>query len=129
MSDDRQARSSGDVAPGFVDAPDRSIRDGIASSLIGLVLAAGLTAAAFLAVDTGVIWGPGIPVALGVFAVTQIGVHLVFFLHLTTAPDNTNTALALAFGVLIVILIIAGSIWIMNHLDRNMLPMSPGMPM
>ena len=44
-------------------------------------------------------------------AIAQIGVHLIFFLHITTAPDNTNTVLALAFGVLIVALIIGGSLW------------------
>jgi cytochrome o ubiquinol oxidase subunit IV len=57
-----------------------------------------------------------------VLAVAQIGVHLVFFLHLTTAPDNTNNVLALAFGVLIVALIIGGSVWIMNNLNDRMMP-------
>ena len=47
---------------------------------------------------------PGIAVALLVLAVAQMGIHLVFFLHITTAPDNTNNVLALAFGVLIVCL-------------------------
>jgi cytochrome o ubiquinol oxidase subunit IV len=74
-------------------------------------------------VYTDPIWGPAIPAALVALAVAQIGVHLVFFLHLTTAPDNSNNALALAFGVLIVTLIIAGSLWIMAHLNHNMLPM------
>jgi RND family efflux transporter MFP subunit len=60
--------------------------------------------------------------ALVALAIAQIGVHLVFFLHLTTAPDNTNNALALAFGVLIVTLVVGGSLWIMSHLDRNMMP-------
>ena len=55
---------------------------------------------------THLIWGPAIPVALVVLAVAQMGVHLVFFLHITTAPDNTNNVLALAFGVLIVVLVI-----------------------
>ena len=50
--------------------------------------------------------------------------HLVFFLHLTTAPDNTNNVLALAFGVLIVVLVIGGSFWIMEHLNHNMMPMA-----
>ena len=54
--------------------------------------------------------------------VAQIGVHLVFFRHLTTAPDNTNNVLALAFGVLIVALIIGGSVWIMNTLNDRMMP-------
>jgi cytochrome o ubiquinol oxidase subunit IV len=62
-------------------------------------------------------------------AVAQIGVHLVFFLHITTAPDNTNNVLALAFGVLIVALVIGGSIWIMDHLDERMMPMDQMMNM
>ena len=51
---------------------------------------------------------------------------LVFFLHITTGPDNTNNALALAFGALIVGLVIAGSVWIMFHLNANM-SLPPGM--
>jgi cytochrome o ubiquinol oxidase operon protein cyoD len=51
-----------------------------------------------------------------------MGVHLVFFLHITTGPDNTNNVLALAFGVLIVTLIVAGSLWIMSNLNSNMMP-------
>ncbi len=58
--------------------------------------------------------------ALAALAIAQMGVHLVFFLHLTSAPDNTNNALALAFGVLIVSLIFFGSLWIMWHLNHNM---------
>jgi cytochrome o ubiquinol oxidase subunit IV len=44
------------------------------------------------------------------------------FLHITTAPDNTNNILALAFGVLIVALVVAGSVWIMYHLNGNLMP-------
>jgi cytochrome o ubiquinol oxidase operon protein cyoD len=40
----------------------------------------------------------------------------------TTGPDNTNNVLALAFGILVVFLIVVGSIWIMNHLHHNMMP-------
>jgi cytochrome o ubiquinol oxidase operon protein cyoD len=58
-----------------------------------------------------------------------MGVHLVFFLHVTTGPDNTNNVLALAFGVLVVFLIVAGSIWIMNNLNHNMMPMDQLMRM
>jgi cytochrome o ubiquinol oxidase operon protein cyoD len=58
---------------------------------------------------TKLIWAPGIGMALAVFAVAQMGVHLVFFLHITTGPDNTNNVLALAFGVLIVTLVVSGS--------------------
>jgi cytochrome o ubiquinol oxidase operon protein cyoD len=51
-----------------------------------------------------------------------MGVHLVFFLHITSGPDNTNNVLALAFGVLIVFLVMVGTIWIMAHMNANMSP-------
>jgi cytochrome o ubiquinol oxidase operon protein cyoD len=124
MSDEPRSRNGGDTAPGIPEAADRNIWQDVLGYFIGLVLAAGLTVASFVVVSGGgVIWGPGIPVALAVLAVAQMGVHLVFFLHLTTAPDNTNTALALAFGVLIVALVIGGSLWIMAHLNHNMMPL------
>ena len=72
---------------------------------------------------------PAIPVALIVLAIAQMGVHLVFFLHITTGPDNTNNVLALAFGVLIVFLVIGGSLWIMANLNHNMRPMDQLMQM
>jgi cytochrome o ubiquinol oxidase operon protein cyoD len=75
------------------------------------------------------VWQPSIPVALVVLAIAQMGVHLVFFLHITTGPDNTNNVLALAFGVLIVFLVMAGSLWIMANLNQNMMPMDQLMQM
>jgi cytochrome o ubiquinol oxidase operon protein cyoD len=56
--------------------------------------------------------------ALVALAVGQMGVHLALFLHLTTGPDNTNKALA--FGVLIIWIVIAGSLRIMCNLNANM---------
>ena len=88
---------------------------------IGLALAVILTATSFWVANTSVLWGPGVPLGLAVLAIAQMGVHLVFFLHITTAPDNTNNVLALAFGVLIVFLIIAGSLWIMADLHEMMI--------
>jgi cytochrome o ubiquinol oxidase subunit IV len=93
----------------------------ISTYLIGLALAVLLTVASFWAVNTHLIYGPGIPVALATLAVAQMGIHLVFFLHLTTAPDNINNALALAFGLLIVGLIVFGSVWIMWHMNYNLM--------
>ena len=58
-----------------------------------------------------------------------MGVRLVCFLHLTTGPDNTNNVLALAFGVLIVFLIMAGSLWIMANLNHHMPSMDQMMRM
>jgi cytochrome o ubiquinol oxidase operon protein cyoD len=99
------------------------------SYLIGLGLATLLTIVSFFIAGTTLVWGPSIPVALAVLAIGQMGVHLVFFLNITTGPDNVNNVMALAFGVLIVFLLIAGSLWIMAHLNLNMMPMDRIMEM
>ncbi len=88
----------------------------------GFVLAVILTAISFWAANTSLLWPPGVALGLAVLAIAQMGVHLVFFIHITTGPDNTNNVLALAFGVLIVLLIMAGSLWIMTNLNANMMP-------
>ena len=117
-----------DIGPGLA-TPEVNPKAAIGSYALGLVLSALLTAGSFYMVGTHLIWGPAIPAALVVLAIAQIGIHLVFFLHMTTAPDNTNNVLALAFGVLIVALIVIGSLWIMENLNHNMLPMSQIMRM
>jgi cytochrome o ubiquinol oxidase operon protein cyoD len=118
-----------DRVPGEEGASAADIGKGVQGYLIGLALAVGLTAASFWAAQTHLIYGPGVPIALVVFAVAQMGVHLVFFLHITTGPDNTNNVLALAFGVLIVCLVVFGSLWIISHLNQNMMPPSMLMQM
>lgn len=116
--------SAVDSAPGDELEARGNLRKGLQGYLVGLGLATALTLASFWAVSTHLIYGPGIAVAVLVLAIAQMGVHLVFFLHITTAPDNANNALALAFGVLIVCLVVFGSLWIMSHLNQNMPPMS-----
>jgi cytochrome o ubiquinol oxidase operon protein cyoD len=111
-----------DHAPG--DEPEESAGHWVLNSNLGLGFSILLTVAAFVLARSHLIYGPAIPDALIVLAIAQMGVHLVFFLHVTTGPDNTNNVLALAFGVLVVFLIVAGSIWIMTHLNGNMMPMS-----
>jgi cytochrome o ubiquinol oxidase operon protein cyoD len=119
----------GDLAPGDEQLDETGVAQGAQGYLIGLVLAAGLTAASFYFTKSGLIWGPGVATALIVLAIAQMGVHLVFFLHTTSGPDNTNNILALAFGVLIVFLVIAGSLWIMANLNHNMPSMDHVMSM
>jgi len=118
-----------DLAPGDEALDGAGVAQGAWGYVIGLALALGLTAASFYFAGSKLIWAPAIPAALIALAIGQMGVHLVFFLHITTGPDNTNNVLALAFGVLIVFLLIAGSLWIMANLDHNMLPMSRIMAM
>jgi cytochrome o ubiquinol oxidase operon protein cyoD len=119
----RRSPPDGDAAPGLNLEGHDNFAKGLQSYLIGFVLAVVLTAASFWAVHTDWIYGPGVPVALVTFAIAQMGIHIVFFLHITTGPDNTNNVLALAFGVLIVCLLIFGSLWIMANLNHNMMPM------
>ena len=57
---------------------------------------------------------------LAVLAIAQMGVHLVFFLHISSAPDSTNNILSLAFGIFVVGLLIFGSMIIMANLNQNM---------
>ena len=112
-----------DHAPG--DEPEESAGHWVRNANLGLGLSILLTVTAFVLAGTHLVYGPSIPVALVVLAIAQMGVHLVFFLHVTTGPDNTNNVLALAFGVLVVFLLIVGSIWIMANLNHNMMPMTP----
>jgi cytochrome o ubiquinol oxidase subunit IV len=96
---------------------------GYLSYSVGLGLAIIATIASFIVSQTNLLWPPGIPVGLIVLAFAQIGVHLVFFLHLGSGPESTNNILALAFGVLVVFLVITGSVWIIANLNSNMMPM------
>jgi cytochrome o ubiquinol oxidase operon protein cyoD len=108
-----------DVAPG---QPHSNIVSETVAYVIGLALALILTGVSFWVASTSALWGPGVAVGLVVLAIAQMGVHLVFFLHITSGPDNTNNVLALAFGVLIVFLVMVGTIWIMAHMNANMAP-------
>ncbi len=121
---DAGSRVGEDRVPGEIphDLAADTLGAELRRNVIGLILSAVLTAAAFLSIGTNLIYGPGIVMAVVVFGLAQVGIHLVFFLHLTTAPDNANNALALAFGFLIVCLIVFGSLWIMYHLNHNMIP-------
>jgi cytochrome o ubiquinol oxidase operon protein cyoD len=118
-----------DTAPGDEHLDGREVAGDVGSYLFGLALATLLTIVSFFVAQTTLVWAPSIPVALAVLAIAQMGVHLVFFLHITTGPDNVNNVMALAFGVLIVFLVIAGSLWIMAHMNHNMMPMDQIMQM
>jgi cytochrome o ubiquinol oxidase operon protein cyoD len=111
-----------DRAPGDSGVPAEAQPGAALLYTIGFLLAVILTATSFWVANTSLLWAPGVALGLGVLAIAQMGVHLVFFLHITTGPDNTNNVLALAFGVLIVGLVIAGSLWIMANLNANMMP-------
>jgi cytochrome o ubiquinol oxidase operon protein cyoD len=114
--DQRKAQSDDRERPG--DPPDW--KSGLVKSLLGLAASIVLTLASFWAAGTHLVWGPGVPVLLAALAIGQMGVHLVFFLHVSSGPESTNTILALAFGVFVVALVVFGSLIIMANLDAGM---------
>ncbi len=116
----------GGTAPG--EESDNFL-SGFTTYAIGVILALGLTATSFLVAHSHVLWGPGIPVGLVVLAIAQIGVHLVFFLNITTGTESSNNVLALVFGIIIVFLVVAGSLWILTNLDHMMPSMQQMMNM
>jgi cytochrome o ubiquinol oxidase operon protein cyoD len=117
-----------DRAPG--DIPSDEMRaSGLSEALIytiGLLVAFVLTATSFWVANTSLLWPGGVGLGLAVLAIAQMGIHLVFFLHLTSGPDSTNNILALAFGLLIVFVVVVGTIWIVTDLNDNMLMPSTG---
>jgi cytochrome o ubiquinol oxidase operon protein cyoD len=117
------------TAPGDEDSAYPTPWAAVRSYLIGLVLATLLSGVSFYLARSTLVWEPSIPIALTVLAIAQMGVHLVFFLHITAGSESVNNLMALAFGLLIVMLLVFGSLWIMTHLNHNMLPMDQIMRM
>src|SRR6201997_3958550 len=110
-------------APG--DRPSREMHASAPSELlvytIGLSVATLLTATSFWTANTTLLWPGGVFLGLAVLAIAQMGIHLVFFLHITTGPENTTNALASAFGFFILFVVVAVSMWIMPDRTQNML--------
>ena len=57
------------------------------------------------------------------FALAQIVVHMIYFLHMNTKSEGGWTMLALIFTMVLVVIALSGSLWIMYHLNQNMMPM------
>ena len=91
--------------------------------MIGFVLAVLLTAVPFALVMSGGLKDSGTtaPVILG-FAAVQIVVHMVYFLHMNAKSEGGWNMLALIFTAVLVLITLSGSIWVMYHLNHNMMP-------
>ena len=97
--------------------------------VIGYVLAILLTIAAFAIAPAKNMAPFSIEAALVVLAVAQMLVHLIFFLHISTAPAQKTNILAFTATMLIIGIVVIGSLWIMSHLASNMMPMDRVMNM
>ena len=93
------------------------------SYMIGFGLSVILTAIPFWLVMTGVLGDPQLTAfTIMGFAVLQILVHMIYFLHMNTRSEGGWTMLALIFTIVLVVITLAGSIWVMYHLNHNMMP-------
>ncbi|MCJ2008333.1 cytochrome o ubiquinol oxidase subunit IV [Methylobacterium sp. J-092] len=96
------------------------------SYMTGFVLSVILTAIPFWLVMSDVL-GNAVHTSLIImaFAVVQIVVHMIYFLHMNTKSEGGWTILALIFTLTLVVITLTGSIWVMYHLNTNMMPTSP----
>jgi cytochrome o ubiquinol oxidase operon protein cyoD len=95
----------------------------LSSYLLGFVLSVVLTAIPFWLVMSGALPSKQITaLIILVFAAVQIVVHMIYFLHMSTASENGWTMMALIFTIVMVVIALSGSIWVMSHLNSNMMP-------
>lgn len=99
----------------------------IGGYVIGFLLSVVLTAIPFWLVMGKVITSPAVTafVILG-FAAVQIVVHLVYFLHLNAKSEHGWNFLAFIFTFVLLVILLAGSMWVMHHMNANMMPMPAG---
>ncbi len=91
----------------------------------GFVLSVVLTAIPFWLIMGKVIANPGMAAAVILaFAAVQIVVHMVYFLHMNTKSEGGWNMLALIFTLVLVVITLAGSMWVMRHMNSNMMPAS-----
>jgi cytochrome o ubiquinol oxidase subunit IV len=93
--------------------------------VVGFILSVVLTAIPFWLVGAKVLPSTHVTalVILG-FAAVQMVVHMIYFLHLNAKVEGGWSLLALVFTAALVIIMLAGSIWVMYHLNTNMMPMA-----
>lgn len=92
--------------------------------MTGFVLAVILTAIPFWLV-MGNVFESSSTTSLVVlaFAAVQIVVHMIYFLHMNTRSEGGWTMLALIFTIVVVVITLTGSLWVMYHMNTNMMPM------
>ncbi|WP_407149198.1 cytochrome o ubiquinol oxidase subunit IV [Bradyrhizobium sp. ORS 86] len=105
-------------------AHDAAAHGTLSSYLIGFGLSVVLTAVPFWLVMTGAIADKQVTALIVLLlAAVQIVVHMIYFLHMNTRSENGWTMMALIFTVIMVVIALTGSLWVMHHLNINMMPM------
>jgi cytochrome o ubiquinol oxidase operon protein cyoD len=101
-----------------IEMPHASMRD----YLIGFILSVILTAIPFWLVMERPLSDGATAAVIMVFAAVQIVVHMVFFLHMSPKAEGGWSITSLTFTIIIVVIMLAGSLWVMHHLNTNMMP-------
>ncbi len=110
----------------FAEQADPAGRGARADYVRGFAMAAVLTVAAFTLVMSRALGNtPSTVAAVMGLAVAQVVVHMVFFLHMNSSSEGGWNLLALIFTLLLVLIVLSGSLWVMYHLNANMMPPSP----
>lgn len=94
--------------------------------VIGFILSLILTLVAYFLAAGNIMSGWALVFTVGSLAFVQVVIQLVFFLHIGEEPAPRLNFIVFLFMVLIVLIIVVGSIWIMYHLDYQMIPDSTG---
>ena len=102
-----------------IEMPHASLRD----YLIGFALSVVLTAIPFWLVMTMPLSAGATAAIIMGFAMAQIVVHMVFFLHMTPKAEGGWSLISLVFTIIVLGIALAGSLWVMHHLNTNMMPM------
>lgn len=92
--------------------------------LTGFILSVILTAIPFWIVMTGALSNQAAAGTIMVFAIIQIVVHMIYFLHMDRKSEGGWNMMAMIFTVVIVIIALSGSMWVMYHMNANMMPVS-----
>ena len=90
--------------------------------LIGFIASVVLTAIPFALVMMGLLPKEATALIIVAFAAVQMVVHMIYFLHLNPKSESGWNMLAFIFTIIVVVIAVAGSVWVMWHLNANMMP-------
>jgi cytochrome o ubiquinol oxidase operon protein cyoD len=91
--------------------------------LTGFILSVILTAIPFWLVMTGALESKqATAIVIMAFAAVQVVVHMIYFLHMHPKAEGGWSVTALLFTLILVVIVLSGSLWVMFHLNTNMMP-------
>lgn len=104
------------------DHPDDAPHGSQKGYLIGFALSVALTAVPFWLVMGGVLSTQATALLIMALAAVQVVVHMVFFLHMNRRAEGGWSMMALIFTLIVVVIALSGSLWVMYHMNLNMMP-------